>query len=127
IRHPADGAQPFTEKIEGENAEDGEADDPVATRDAFATPIAQGVLTIEPVRFHVVTRGDKDHPEKPWLIDLTVRSSYRVGSVKISRNVRRRLLGHEVIIRETLGPDKGKVVLAALSLTRTPLFEVIEP
>lgn len=104
---------------------DGFVHDPAGTKKLYEEDIAAGRLEIGPVQFTVAGRPAKEGD--PYQIDLHVRVTTRFAGAKLSRLIRRRVLGQLCQVRGLIGPSKGKVVLATLALQDAPLFEVIEP
>jgi hypothetical protein len=125
IRHPPPAGSGPLGAIEG-GSTSGTALEPEATRAKYKGPIDAGLLTIGPVEFDVVSRPPSLPSEKPWLIDLTVRVSYTMAGVKLSRLLRRRCVGRGYVIREIMGPRRGQVVFTALSMYGGCLVEVMD-
>jgi hypothetical protein len=124
LRHPSNGKSTVLEGMRTGSAA-GKAHDPTATRKLYTAEVSAGRLTVEPVMYEVAKRPAKDGD--PYLIDLTVRVTAVFAGVKITRQLRRRMLGELAQVHALLGPSAGKVVLAALSVHGRPLFEVVEP
>lgn len=124
LRHPPDGGSNVLKGIEGGSAS-GQAHDPAATRLLYEDDVNAGRLTIEPIKYEVALKAPK--PSDPWHIDLTVRVTNVFAGTKITRQLRRRVMGFVHEVKEIEGPKKGTVIFAALSIRGDPLFEVIEP
>lgn len=124
LAHPTDGASTVLEAIQGGTAS-GVAHQPDATRQLYDVDVKAGRLTIEPVQFAVAKKPAG--AGEPYHIDLTVRITTVFAGTKISRQVRRRVLGEIFEIRCHLGPEQGELLLATLAIQGRPLFEVVEP
>lgn len=124
LRHPPKDGSIVLENIRN-GGTDGFVHDPAATKQLYADDIATGRLEIGPVDFTVARRPAKEGD--PYQIDLHTRITTRFAGVKITRVIRRRVLGELCQVRALLGPSRGQVVLATLALQDPPLFEVIEP
>lgn len=124
LRYQPEGGSPVLKGIKN-GSDAGDAHDPAATRELYKKEVDERRLTLEPVRYKVMLKGAR--PQDPWHIDLMVRSTYIFAGTKITRQIRRRILGHVYEIKGVEGPSKGKTVLTALSIRNDVLFEVVEP
>jgi hypothetical protein len=127
LRHPQPGADGMLDRVE-RGGDSGIAHDPVLTRDTlYGDPVRSGALSIGQVEFAVASRPPTQPSTQPWLIDLTVRATYRAGSVTLSRQVRRRFAGRQLLFRGRLGPELDRIVLTRLELKPDVLMEVVQP
>lgn len=124
LRHPSNGKSTVLEGIRN-GTDSGPVHDPTATRKLYAKDVEAGRLTVEKVQYKVAKRPAK--AGDPYLIDLTVRVTTVFAGTRITRQLRRRVMGELAEVHALLGPSRGKVVLAALSIHGRALFEVVEP
>lgn len=125
LRHPASARSTVLEAIRT-GSDSGEAHDPAATRDLFATDVAAGALKLEAVRYTVVHRGG-DRLSDPWLVDLSVRVTFARGSSTMSRLVSRRLTGHLCHVRKVTLKGESRPIYSSFWLDPRPVVQVVEP
>lgn len=124
VREPAKGTRPLEPLRTGGGVSPLE---PAATRALYEKEVARGELTIGRVACETVGPPKKSDSEETWLIDMTVRVDYRLGGVKLTRQLRRRHTGRAHFITMTMGPRAGQIIGGALTLDEGFLFEVMEP
>ena len=123
LRHPPKGGSTVLEAIRG-GGSSGDVHDPAGTKKLYAEDVDAGRLEIGTVRYEVASRPAKE--DDPFQIDLVVRVTTKFAGVKLTRQIRRRVLGEICQVRSLLGPSQGKVVLTTLAIHGRPLFEVVE-
>lgn len=126
LRFPRSGGSTLLESVEG-GGDTGVALDPVATRDIYANIVPAGTLTVSPVQYDVASRPPTSPSTMPWLIDLSVRVTFETGSVRLSREVRRRFSGRQHVVTSRLGRRKGEVLLTSLEIRPESLLQLVLP
>ena len=124
LRYVPVGNSPVLNEMKN-GSDAGTVRDPMVTKELYKKEVDEGRLVLEPVKYKVMKRSSK--PEDAWHIDLTVRSTYTLAGHKVSRQLRRRVLGFRYEITAVEGPSKGKVVFTDLAVRSDVLFEVVEP
>ena len=124
LRYVPEGNSAVLKEMKG-GTDAGTAHDPAATKELYKKEVDEGRLVLEPVKYNVAKRSNK--PEEAWHIDLTTRCTYTLAGHKVTRQIRRRVLGYLYEVKGVEGPSKGKVVFTDLSIRGDVLFEVVEP
>lgn len=130
LRHPSGGITGVLDEIRQRGATTGTVHIPQATMDAYKQLVETGILKIDPIVYDIVWRPTEGTSAQPWSIELSVRVTYQSGipgARSFSREIRRRYSGRLCQVRESMGPRKGEVVLAALYLSADPLVQVVQP
>lgn len=136
IRHPSGDSSTVLDAMNG-GGSSGTAHEPEVTRAVYqklkSEGSAPGDLTLSSVTYRMVGKcpPPADQPASSvqkiaYLIDLAVKVEFKNGAVKLARTVRRRFVGYEVQVTETLGPKAGQVVARSLMLKPGYVLEVID-
>lgn len=124
LRRPKEVTSPVLEAIRN-GSDAGEAHDPKVTRDLFGADVAAGRLELGAVKYRVVHRGTDKHRD-PWLIELTVKSTFRAGAATMTRTVVRRYTGRLCHIRVAEGRHESAPIYTSFSMDRRPVLQVVE-